>query len=444
MSRFTRRRFVGLTAGGLTALALPAGGTRPDAVAGAIATIVLGDVEGVLARATALLKAGLRPTELLSALFHAPFVHASDRGDVHMIMVIDALRRLTAPPVRRSDRLISLLWAAENTCTWTRKDPIEPLRRGAAPPLVDALAARDPDAAERSALAALTVVGVDGVGRALTLASAAVGADPHRAIFVAQCLRSLRVFGHDYAPFVVRSMARRLATSEASPPPESALTLPAGWTQAPPDPAALPALLEALRSPGAAPVEVFADLLASGVGPSTAWDALSLLAVDGALADAAPTGMGVHGLSLLDALRFAWDDSPNDVSRWRVLRGAAHWMVDLWSALPPGPSVLQIAPPAADLPRDAPFAPGSRLERLTRGRVVAGLPGFAARARERICASAANAHDFKAASALIALAESSSGAVRRTLKAGLALSPALVSPDAWPRRDEARRLVATL
>ena len=109
----------------------------------------------------------------------------------------------------------------------------------------------------------------------------------HKAIFAAQCWRTLQAIGWQHAEPVLRSLAfgmldlrgddRPVAVGPYEANLEQAKKVRDGWQAGKPDPSATVALLEAIRqaTPEAASAEA-ASLLNEGVSPDSLWDAVVL------------------------------------------------------------------------------------------------------------------------------------------------------------------------
>jgi len=157
----------------------------------------------------------------------------------------------------------------------------------------------------------------------------------HKAIFTAQCWRTLQAIGWANAEPVLRSLAFGLLDlqndSERKPlgPYDSNLelakTIREGWQVGKADPAATRALLGTLReaTPEGASAEV-AKQLNQGVSPDSLWDAVILCGNEMLLRS--PGIIPIHAVTSANALHFICGASGDDTTRKMALLQAAGWM----------------------------------------------------------------------------------------------------------------------
>ena len=159
----------------------------------------------------------------------------------------------------------------------------------------------------------------------------------HKAIFVANGWRTIRVIGREHAEPILRSLAYALLNHDGGNPAKRddpadvpgrenkqlAGTIRDDWRGGETSEAATAELLATLRdgSPADASKQV-AALLNKGVSPQSVWDGLFLGA--GELLMRQPGIVGLHTLTTTNAMHFAYSSSADDhTRRWLMLQNAA-------------------------------------------------------------------------------------------------------------------------
>jgi hypothetical protein len=160
----------------------------------------------------------------------------------------------------------------------------------------------------------------------------------HKAIFVANSLRTLNSIGHEHAEPVLRSLAYALLMHEGDNPagrdgaPDRpwrhnvgrAQKLRANWLEGRIDPAATTEMLATLRAGNEdETAEKVVELVNRQIAPQAIWDALFVGA--GELLVRQPGIVALHAVTSTNALRFAWDTTDNDdTRRMLLLQNAAY------------------------------------------------------------------------------------------------------------------------
>jgi hypothetical protein len=154
----------------------------------------------------------------------------------------------------------------------------------------------------------------------------------HKAIYVANSLRTLNLIGHQHAEPVLRSLAYALLEHEGDNPAkreapadlpwrrnlERAKTLRADWTSGKVDHGATLEMLATLREADEhASCEKVIEIINRGVSPQAVWDAL--LVGSGELLARQPGIVALHAVTTSNALRYAWNTSANDETRRMLL-----------------------------------------------------------------------------------------------------------------------------
>jgi len=426
------------------------------------------------------LKAGLSYRDLLSGLFLAGIRNVKPRPvgfKFHAVLVINSAH-LLGQAAASDERLLPMLWALDNFKNSQAQDVKEgdwtlgrvdeskvpgPEAAGAA--FVKAMEAWDSDGAD---------VAAAGLGRA----SGAAGAmEPfwryavrdqrdigHKAIFAAQCWRTLQAIGWEHAEPVLRSLAfglldlrgdeRPVAVGPYEANRERARSIRHGWQIGKPDPAATVGLLEAIRqaTPEAASAEA-ANLLDRGVSPDSLWDAVVLGGAE--LLIRSPGIISLHAVTAGNALHFIYRASGDDATRRLALLQAVGWLpmyrgrarpadairIDALEALAPEASGDDaVGELFADVSKDRARAARKTMGYLGRG----GSPDliFAA-ARRMIFHKGRDSHDYKyGAAAWEECRLAADPKWRPTLAAAMMFQlPGTGTADS-PLMDRARRAVA--
>jgi hypothetical protein len=154
----------------------------------------------------------------------------------------------------------------------------------------------------------------------------------HKAIFVANSLRTLNCIGYQHTEPVLRSLAYALLQHDGANPAKSddkadrpwrknverAKNIPATWLEGRLDPAATADMLAALRQGNEdETAEKAVELLNRQVAPQAIWDAMFLGA--GELLVRQPGIVALHAVTTSNALRYAWDATESDDTRRMLL-----------------------------------------------------------------------------------------------------------------------------
>ena len=301
--------------------------------------------------AIAHLKGGLSYRDLLSGLFLAGIRNVKPRPvgfKFHAVLVINSAH-LLGQTASSDERLLPLLWALDNfkgsqaqdikEGDWTLGKVDEgkvPTSTSAKAAFVRAMEAWDVDAAD---VAAAGLCRGSGAAEAMEPFWRYAVRDQrdigHKAIFAAQCWRTLQAIGWQHAEPVLRSLAfgmldlqgdnRPVAVGPYDSNLEQAKKVRDDWQAGKPDPSATVALLEVLRqaSPEAASIEAV-RLLNGGASPASLWDAVVL--GGGELMMRAPGIVSLHAVTAANALHFIYGASGDDATRRLALLQAVGWL----------------------------------------------------------------------------------------------------------------------
>jgi hypothetical protein len=297
------------------------------------------------------LKNGLSYRDLMAGLFLAGVRNVQPRPvgfKFHAVLVINSAH-LLGQSAAVDDRLLPMFWALDNFKNsqaqdvkegdWTLSKVDESHVPGpgeAKAAFVKAMEEWDADAADTA---------VAGLCRS---AGAAEAMEPfwrygvrdhrdigHKAIFAAQCWRTLQAIGWANAEPVLRSLAYGLLDmrGNATKGPvgpydvnlENAKRIKDGWQAGRADLGATQALLDALRH--ASPEEASAEIvkqLNSGVSADSLWDGVVLGANELLLRN--PTLIPLHAVTAANALHFIYGASGDNTTRKLALLQAAGWI----------------------------------------------------------------------------------------------------------------------
>jgi len=307
--------------------------------------------DGAMEAAIAHLKAGLSYRDLLSGLFLAGIRNIKPRPvgfKFHAVLVINSAH-LLGQAAAADERLLPMLWALDNFKASQAQDVKEgdwtlakvdearvPGPEAARDSLARAMDAWDADAADVAVAGLCRGSGAAGVmepfWRYAVRDQRNIG---HKAIFAAQCWRTLQAIGWPHAEPVLRSLAFGMLDlqGDARPVPvgpydanrELAAKIRPDWQAGRPDPGATVALLEALRqaTPEAASAEA-ARLLDGGAAPDSLWDAVALGGSE--LLIRTPGIIALHAVTSANALHFIYGASGDDTTRRLALLQAVGWL----------------------------------------------------------------------------------------------------------------------
>ena len=305
--------------------------------------------ERLLEEVAARVRRGLGYRDLLAALLLAGVRNVQPRPIVgfkfHAVLVVNSahLASLASPD---TDRWLPIFWALDYFKDSQARDVQEgnwtmgPVDEAALPPahkaraaLIAAMDEWDEPAADAAIAALARSAGANEIYELFFRYGARDFRDiGHKAIFVANSLRTLQCIGWHHCEPVLRSLAYALLKHEdgnpaqADPAPdrpwrhnlERARTIRDDWQGGRPDPAPAADLLETLRQGSAEEAcDRVVELLNRGVAPQSLWDAL----FDGAgeLLLRQPGIVSLHAVTSTNALHFAYQSSGNDETRRLLL-----------------------------------------------------------------------------------------------------------------------------
>lgn len=327
------------------------------------------------------LKRGLSYRDLLAGLFLAGIRDVKPRPvgfKFHAVLVINSAH-LLAQSATVEDRLLPLFWALDNFKNSQEADVREgdwklsavdeariPRPSKAMKAFNDAMDNWDAEAADvavaglcRSQGAAETM---EAFWRFGTRDFRNIG---HKAIFTAQCWRTLQTIGWQHAEPVLRSLAfgtldrmKDLKKEPVGPYEanlERAMRVREDWQTGRLEPNATKSLLAAFRqaSPEDASAAVF-EAIDSGISPDSIWDALVLRG--GELMMLKPGILPIHAVTSTNALHYIYRAAGSPTIRLLALAQAASWSALFREAIKPpeGPSLTAIEPiPTESKPDEA-------------------------------------------------------------------------------------------
>lgn len=302
------------------------------------------------------IKKGLSYQELLAALLLAGVRNVQPRPSVgfkfHAVLVVNSAHQasLAGPD---GERWLPLLWAIDNfksAQAQTEKESgwrMKPVNEAKVPParkaretFTAAMDSWDEDAADAAAAALARSVGAseafDVFARYGCRDYRAIG---HKAIFVANAFRALQTIGWHHAEPVLRSLAYALLQHESDNPAKRdaapdrpgrrnadlAKRIPPEWVGGKPTPEATADLLAGLRTGSDADTaDIVVKHLSGGVSPRSVWDGLFLGA--GELLMRQPGIVGLHTLTTLNALHYAYATCSDDETRRLLVLQAASFL----------------------------------------------------------------------------------------------------------------------
>lgn len=293
------------------------------------------------------LRRGVPLDGLLAASFYSPIRYQADAEDLHALLVVPSARAVSST-ASREQQLYTVFWTVAFANMW-----VLPSSHGAgalqvATGFLASDVAQEFAAALQAADAARAASAIAGMYRAkgpqqvrneLWRHSSRSFLDPHRAIYVTQALRALDAFGWGDAEAVLTSVARCLARpiskkEREDPPLERATRLatylaPHVKASAADGPATLD-LLSAMRE---APPEILLEevcaMMNRGVAVASVWDAVLLTACEVLLHETAPSGRGIHALTLSQALLGATQGITDPRAAHVTLLQAVAWLSEM-------------------------------------------------------------------------------------------------------------------
>jgi hypothetical protein len=297
------------------------------------------------------LKTGLSYRDLMAGLFLAGIRNVKPRPvgfKFHAVLVINSAH-LLGQTAAVEDRLLPLFWALDNFKGSQAQDEKEGDWTLSA---VDEARVPSPSQAKAAFIRAMEDWDVDAADAATAALCRTTGAAEtmesfwrygvrdhrnigHKAIFAAQCWRTLQAIGWQHAEPVLRSLAFGLldlqGDSRAAPagPYEANLEqvkkVREGWMIGKGDPGATRGLLATLReaNPESASAEVV-KRLNDGIAPEALWDAVVLAGSEMLLRN--PGIIALHAVTSANALHFIYGASGDDTTRKLALLQAAGWI----------------------------------------------------------------------------------------------------------------------
>jgi hypothetical protein len=296
------------------------------------------------------LKKGLSYKSLLGGLFLAGIRNIKPRPvgfKFHAVMVMNSAHVL-GQSAAVTERLLPMLWALDNFKSSQAQDVKEgdwvlgpvnesrlPKPNQAKAALTAALEKWDEEAADAAVAALCRSAGAAETMEPLWRAGVRDQRDiGHKAIFTAQCWRTLQTIGWEHAEPVLRSLVfgmldlrgddRRRPVGPYETNLENAAKIRPEWTIGREDPAATKALLQVMReaTPEAASAEAV-KLLNQGIAPGSIWDAAILAACE--LIMHSPGIIAIHATTATNALHYIYGASGDDTTRRLALLQAVGW-----------------------------------------------------------------------------------------------------------------------
>lgn len=404
--------------------------------------------EGALELAVARLKGGTTPRQLLASIFLAGIRNVNPQPPgfkLHCVFAVQAAHQLSldVPP---GDRLLPLLWALREFKNSQAEDSRQgnfvlgqvrgelPSPERAWQELDEAMRSWDEPRADRAIAAVIRSRGAHEVMEGLWQYGARdyrnIG---HKAIYLANAYRTLQVIGWRHAEPVLRSVilglldfkdkevngytfdsqeyhANVARVSQIGP------RLPPDWTRAEGLRPATMEVLEILRSGEySQAIGRSLELLQGGqVGAGAIWDAAHLAA--GELMMRQPGIYGIHTVTSLNALRYAYDMSADRPNRLLLLLQGLAWMGQFATFMGRaqgglGPQQIT-AVPAVDIPAQSTDALQSIFETVAKDPSGAAaqayayasrggdLSAFASLAKGLVVRKQSDAHHYKYSTAV--------------------------------------------
>lgn len=308
----------------------------------------------LLEKIVALIRKGTSYQELLSGLMLAGVRGIQPRPvgfKFHAVLVVNSAH-LASRAAEDRDRWLPLLWSLDNFKASQARNKVEgdwrmaPVAEAKLPPahqakqrFAEAMDAWDEEGADAAVVSLARNFGANDVIEQFWRYGARDFRDiGHKAIYVANAWRTLQTIGWRHAEPVLRSLAYALLdhggdanpaknNHEADLPGRENLArlkkIPAAWKEGAPDAKVAPELMTALRSTAAADASAAVlDLLQRKVAPASIWDGIFLAAGEQLMRD--PGIIGLHGLTTVNALHFAYQNcSDDETRRYALLQAAA-------------------------------------------------------------------------------------------------------------------------
>jgi hypothetical protein len=263
----------------------------------------------------------------------------------HAVLVVNSahLASLAAPD---TDRWLPLLWALDNFKSSQAANQkqgnwsMPPVDESKLPPahqakerFIEAMDNWDEEGADRAIAALVRNAGATEIIELFWRYGARDFRDiGHKAIYVANSWRTLQTIGWRHAEPVMRSLAYALLEHKGSNPAKRdaepdvpwrqnqkrVVRICKGWQQGKLTPEATSEVLQVLRKTSAADAcEQMVELLNKGIDPASLWDGILLKA--GELLMQQPGIIGLHCVTSVNALHYAYQASGNDETRRMLL-----------------------------------------------------------------------------------------------------------------------------
>jgi hypothetical protein len=403
--------------------------------------------ERIFEAAAELLRTGVDYRRFMAALYLAGIRNVDSRSSgsrFHCVYVINSAHQLALESPAR-ERLLPLFWALDDFkgAQASRPRPMRPLP-GRAPAGAAAVAALrtavhvwDPNAAEHAlAGMARTCGAAEAFEELWRLGARDFRPIGHKAIFVANTWRTLQTIGWQHAEPAFRALGQALANNGTQF--ENGLSfddqchrvndelvrtragaLPADWTDSTAagsaaDDAMAAALLAPIRAGNASAAcrDAVALLTESRARAGAIWDVVHLAAAEFMLRRG--NFSDVHAVTSVNALHFGFSMARTTETRLFLLLQAVGWMAHFAftsglanNNLAPGASILELAPPDADIPADPAAAAEDTLTMVRTARTAAARSAFAyarrhanhpalvTAARRLVFTRATDPHDYK-------------------------------------------------
>lgn len=363
----------------------------------------------------------------------------------HAVLVVNSAH-LASLAAHDRDRWLPLFWACDNfkrsqatnarEGDW-RMAPVDeahlPAAAHAGTRFREAMDRWDTDAADAAVAAWTRTAGANEIYEAFWRYGARDFRDiGHKAIFAANSYRTLQTIGWRYAEPILRSLAYAILDHGRDPNPAEgdlaadrpwrdnlrrAARIKNDWQRGRIDRGATADLLATLRTANAAEgSEAVVAKLNAGIDPASLWD--GILLTSGELLMRQPGIVGLHTVTSMNALHFAYQTSANDETRRMMLLQAAAFLpmfrqamegrgqlrgdlrIDTFEATPPTQTGAQAVDEVfADVGRDK-LAAARKALALLQADASNAQPLLAA-ARRLIFTKGNDSHDYKFSSAAL-------------------------------------------
>jgi hypothetical protein len=388
------------------------------------------------------IRSGVGYQDLLAAVFLAGVRGIQPRPvgfKFHAVLVINSAH-LASMACADRERWLPLLWAIDNFKGSQERNRQEgnwsmsAIDAATLPPLtqahqrfVQAMEQWDETGADRAVTALARQAGAGEVLELFYRIGARDFRDiGHKAIYVANASRTLNAIGWRHAEPVLRSLAYALLQHDGDNPAhrddpadrpgrdnlQRIKQIPADWQQGQRDPALTGTLLHSLRTASAADASSeCVELLKKKVHPSSVWDALFLRG--GELLMQQPGVIGIHCVTSVNALHYAYQQSGVDQTRQLLLLQAAAFLAMFRARMESGlkkdrqldtlekvavkPGKEGIAEVLAEVSKDPVLASRQLLSLAEEGGPIA--QSYMTAARRLIFSKGNDSHDYKFSSA---------------------------------------------